>query len=433
MMIDQPTQYGFIGGGYVVVTPDKDAPYSSITGFGTTGTLFRDDGQTFPWKGINPFDCKLNNYGGFLTGGSPVYMNVTTVPNAPKNVPGARNDIWTSGPQMSVYGGKHRLGGGWLCWLYPIAPGEVLKLTVGAGGYADDREYTYQPNVVVHSAITKTEDDDSDYEWVMASKDGKTALLRSTRRYYYQVNVTSVVRTDNVSDPYRINKTRYDVTMTIQQLGRVRVDVEEGGWTYFYKGPLYTLSEAGKVVPVDFYVRTTSTVEMVKVREELTYPTSDGAGHPMGTPYIVEYGYYLEDYTFSQKIGSISFDFHRKNAEDGWSRRQDTGEILPYGTDSFDLPALEITHSLIGIDIGTDDIDVGSFSDGSHTLNVMPLTISESTSHVDHHVYYDLTTQQVIPEDKILRKNANASYVRAISPDRIFLSDNPNDQSVFFV
>ncbi|MTD33673.1 hypothetical protein [Paludibacterium denitrificans] len=63
----------------------------------------------------------------------------------------------------------------------------------------------------------------------------------------------------------------------------------------------------------------------------------------------------------------------------------------------------------------------------------MPLTISESTSHVDHHVYYDLTTQQVIPEDKILRKNANASYVRAISPDRIFLSDNPNDQSVFFV
>lgn len=457
-MIDQPTQYGFIGGGHVVVTPDKDFPYSSITGFGSTGTLFRDDGQTFPWKGVNPFDYKLNDAGEFASGGPPAYINVCAIPGAPKNVLGARDDVWLSSPRMSVYAGRHNFGG-WggiqAFWLYPITAGEVLWLTVGSGGYADDRKDTYKPRVDVSISSSNVENP-LRIEWIMATKDGTSAVAYSRNGNYYKINVNSVTRSDNVGDPYRENQTRYDVSMTMDRIwiGGPSLDAYVGVSGKTFPSPPIFIRDNKWFGSVDVQHSISYSDKKTLVVDTVQAYTSSDSSDLSASAVDVQVTYRLTNEKYTIKLDAdvlIEYEIKTWGFEDGYTTSSpilygtvgnyfpSSSKIQQYMNDYKDSSVNAIAvYQLCGSAGSAWSSDPGSNVFFSVQLKHYPNSIIGFEVYQCSASGRTLVSAQFINASKMQlfddnHKIGSGLYLRATSPDKIALSSNPDDESTFFV
>lgn len=441
MNLDMIEKAGFIGAGYVVTQPLAGSPYSPITGYGTSGTLHRWDGQSFAWKGANPFTYEWDRYGNFTNGGPPAYINVIDVPGAPKDMPAARSDVWVAGPQLSVYAGQvlgNRFYGS-PPWLYPIAAGEVLWLSFSGAGFADERDSIHQPEVVIHYtySFTWTLSWTEGVKWVMCTRDGKHVLVMVEDRGYFEAVVTSVTRTDNVGNPQRLNQTRYDVQISVKFVASVFGMITPGEAAFMRPDGTVELVQTHETVESDGVIDSYQGVVDDREKEDGSYPvfvitlsqiwyrvTHSLAGKPLVT------------YRYGQKYVS-AFTIDGEPAEEDGSGWYSNAVAVAWWEEGHGMLPGELTRLIYGDlvicgqaqPIADPDMGRPYLSSVMH-VGVIEVPLSEEPYWTTF--YFDAPQGRMIPDDHIIRKTSDAQHLRALSPDYIYLSDNPNDQSFFF-
>jgi hypothetical protein len=98
------------------------------------------------------------------------------------------------------------------------------------------------------------------------------------------------------------------------------------------------------------------------------------------------------------------------------------------------MPTEVVRCEVAGVDIGYELATYPGFSSSRISVykNLAQILLFD-TSGNPHYVYWDMVNDRPFSEDHIVRKNAAATFVRALSPDRIYLSDDSNDMSCWFV
>ncbi|BAK76507.1 hypothetical protein NH8B_2121 [Pseudogulbenkiania sp. NH8B] len=441
MTLDQVEKAGFIGGGYVVTQPDPDSPYSPITGYGRSGTLHRWDGQSFAWRGANPFGFQWDDKGNFKNGGPPSCINVVDVPGAPKNVPGARTEVWFTGPQLSVYAGQV-LGQSYYRsppWLYPIGPGEVLWLSFDGGGFADERDRLLQPEVNIQetNSFAWTLAWNENIEWVWCSLDGKKVLVLVKGWGYFEADVTAVTRTDNVGNPKRLNQTRYDVQIAVKQVANIlpRYSGTSGGAAFLMPEGVVKLVETQEAFDSDSVISAYQGVLEGTYNEDDSQPsvsltlsqywrvvTLSLEGRDLVT---FKYGQqYVSACTIDgESIQDYMAGSYTPNLEDRW---WESYHGLPYGA------LMRVYYKALAICGESYAIEDMGRPFLSSLMRVGIVEVPQNGVPDPTFYYIDAVKGSLIPDDHIIRKVPNARHLRALSPDYLYLSDNPDDQSFFF-
>jgi hypothetical protein len=424
-MMVKPVSLGFFGGMI------KDC------GTNRQGKFVREiDNATFDWDGIiagwAPFRPHfIPGTGTVKDGGLPAYVNEIAIPGAPHNVPGARNTVWGSGPTLAIYGTIVPNYQSTVSWLVPLSLGEVIWVGMpGGGGWVSTVPINHQPSI----AMDKRGDDfRGNPLWVSASLNGKKAIIRDDRGYFYELDIT-VNKVENVQNTSTDSTERYDISAQIQRKDNPLVI----GDSENFNSDAWIIKDD---VPVAF--------NMAQGQYETTSLSYVEVGSFNGH----SYGYAWQKYRQVAHVGSFTHTRYIESYASEYSGMvSGVGgflcDINPANDPSLNgekinamfnavwaaMPTEVVRCEVAGVDIGYELATYPGFSSSRISVykNLAQILLFD-TSGNPHYVYWDMVNDRPFSEDHIVRKNAAATFVRALSPDRIYLSDDSNDMSCWFV
>jgi hypothetical protein len=388
----QPDRMGFFGGHVEGVS-------------GGHGVFVRDDGVSFPWSGIAPFlpDADGNSW--------PAYCNRAVVPGAPHNVPGARRDVWSYGPNPCLYAGKYQFqvplfSDVTIGWLFPIAPGEVLWIGAPAGAaMADLGSSSARPafNVVVSGDRLVLSP-----KWAYSSLDGRCAVIYDGK-FFYDATV-SVEKKSGITNEKTSSKIRYDVFLTYTRypdsVGRV-LDVEKNTATDVDFINLSTDENVG-FVSIDG-----NQTQLIK---QITHYKYSCYGKPLFE--------YRHDFIYGVPNGYVKELAIEKYLQDhGMDERIVTVNVC--GQTEIDSKPFPRT-SLVGYRFYI-------YPCNMFYGTVVELVDGAASSVVRNSFFGNAFDGVKTPPDQIVKKNSDSLIIRAISPEKVYLSDSDVDKSFFFV
>ncbi|MTD32642.1 hypothetical protein [Paludibacterium denitrificans] len=416
-MMTKPVKLGFFGG--------------LITGRKTdgTGTFIRQiDGKNFPCSSLSsyaPFSPKIVD--GVVTGGGvPAYINEIEIPNAPHNVDQARQTVWGSGPTLGVYTNK-TLFCNWLDyvgWLVPIGLGEVIWVALPGGcGMASQIGHDKAPAIT----ITYTGDEPpAKPKWVTASKDGRKAVLFGDNAFY-DVAV-NVIKLTGVVNSGTTSTVRYEVTMTLTKETRINTIIGH-----------IIAKNSGIITPVTIrgYLQDPQKIDSVTLNDyadyggELwrsydVYRVHDRADYLIGGDVFVSFE--------TERVGlSLLPELTHENAinmtRDSYMQTKDyyntlvTASVL--GNQVFNKEKFPYTSEM--------DVNVNVVPGNVIDIRIReydPIVVALYDRSV---IFMNGETRTVYDDSNTIKKGSNPTNLRAVSPDKIYLSDDPKDMSCFFV
>ncbi|BBF85692.1 hypothetical protein DLM_2077 [Aquitalea magnusonii] len=374
------------------------------------GVFVRDDGQRFSWEGASPFynfpDVKS----------WPAYCNRAIVPSAPHNVPGARREVWSYGPNPCLYAGKYRFpvplfSAVDVGWLFPIAPGEVLWIGAPAGAAMTDLGSSS-----VRPAFNVTVSGDAPVfspKWVCSSLDGRCVVVYDGR-YFYDVAV-SVEKKTGVINERTSSKVRYDVTLAYTRyndsIGRV-VDIEKNT---VHNIDVVNLSGTVFLGEVSFPVGPAGHTESTTLYQTVFHVRYEINGKP-----LAEYKDVVHDMGGNTNIGWAYIEPYLQ--EHGIYDRTMSAWLL--GDEVF-------------IDVVYPRTSIVGHTFTLHAGNVFSLQCHDvpegGTKHINYAGFGDALAASPYIGSAVIKSSPDAVYLRAIAPGKIYLSDNEGDESFFFV
>lgn len=392
-----PVSMGFFGGHVESVSNGQ-------------GVFVRDDGQRFSWQGVSPFynfpDVKS----------WPAYCNRAVVPGAPHNVPGARREVWSYGPNPCLYAGKYRFpvplfSAVDVGWLFPIAPGEVLWIGAPAGAAMTDLGSSS-----VRPAFNVTVSGDAPVfspKWVCSSLDGRCAVVYDGR-YFYDVAV-SVEKKTGVINERTTSKVRYDVTLVytryIDSVGRV-VDIEKNTIAGI---DMINLGEVVQLGNVDIPIGSTDQTESIVLYQQVFHMRYEINGKQLAEFKTVKHDTGPRQYLSQGDVDSY---------------------LQQHGIYDQTLSAWLLGEEVLSEVIYPRTSILGHFFT-LHAGNVFGLQCHDvpdgGTKHINYVGYGDALAAAQFPSDAVIKSSPDAVYLRAIAPGKIYLSDNDSDESFFFV
>lgn len=416
-MMTKPVRLGFFGG---VITDRKT---------NGTGTFVRQlDSKSFPCSSLSsyaPFSPKIVS--GLVTdGGVPAYINEIEIPSAPHNVDQARQTVWASGPTLGVYANK-TLFCNWLDyvgWLIPIGLGEVIWVAMPGGcGMASQIAHDKAPAIT----ITHTGDDPpAKPKWVTASKDGRKAVLFGDNAFYdVVVNVTKLTGVVNSGTTSTV---RYEVTMNVTKETRINTVI----------GHILT-RDSGAITPVTLqvYAQSSQKIDSVTLNAYADTGGEDWASFDVyrihnQTDYLIG-----GDVFVSFETEWVALSRLPEMASSTRLNLTQTGYLL-----SKDYYNTLVTASVLGSPVfNKEKFPYTSIMESKVKVvpgNVIDIRITEYDPTVvaiyDRSVtFVNGETKTVYDDTSTIKKGSNPTILRAVSPDKIYLSDNPKDMSCFFV